>query len=383
MNKQHIVALDYIRGLAMLGVIGIHTGAYSLSYPDSSPHLFALFEIFTRFSVPIFFFVSAFGLFISQPLAADFNYPAFMRRRFKSVLLPYLAWSILYMLHYTWISGDAGIWHLPTVYEYFFFGLASYQLYFLVILLWFYALMPLWRQLTRLIVKAPATSLFMLLFGQIVFNYYSSYLLKTGFDNYYLNVAVQYRMNYWIFHYLFIFILGAVCAELYPQFQAALERYRQRVTIFFTVTLGGMLLAYYYFIYFKQFSLEAAVNTVHQLSPIGVLYTVGATLFWFKLFSTPLSKWLSALLSRLGEYSYLIYLVHPLVMYHLFAQLTKASIPLTPPAVIAFYLVTLALSTGLALLITRAGSLIPLVSLALTGSFPKQHPLRHKHNRTM
>ncbi|SMC75209.1 acyltransferase [Sporomusa malonica] len=378
MPKQHILALDYIRGLSMLGVLGIHTGAYSLAYPAVNPHLFALLEIFTRFSVPIFFFVSAFGLFISQPLKAEFSYLAFMRRRFKAVLLPYLAWSLLYMLHYTWASGDFSIWNRPLVYEYFLFGLASYQLYFLVILVGFYALMPLWRQLVRCILKAPLAGLLSLLIGQIAFNYYSSYLLTAGFDNYYLNLAIQHRMSYLVLHYLFIFILGAVCSELYPQFLAALERNKRVVNVSFVATLTGMLFFYYHLVYFKQYSLEQAVNTVHQLSPVGVLYTLGATLFWFKTFSRPLPTKLSAALGCLGRYSYLVYLVHPLVMYYLIVELTRMAIPLTPTVTVAFYFATLALSTCLASIITMIGTLVPLLSLALTGSLPKQETIRQK-----
>lgn len=223
MAKQHIVALDYIRGLSMLGVLGIHTGAYSLTNPVANPHLFVLLEIVSRFSVPIFFFVSSFGLFISQPLQKEFHYLDFMRRRFNAVFLPYIAWSLLYMPHYTWISGDAGIWDKPHFYEFLFFGLASYQLYFLVILIWFYALMPLWRMLARFLINNPLSGL-VLLIVQIAFNYYSSYILKPGYDNYYLNLAVQHRMSYLILHYVFIFMLGAVCAELYPQFTAILKR---------------------------------------------------------------------------------------------------------------------------------------------------------------
>ncbi|MGL5513875.1 MAG: acyltransferase family protein, partial [Sporomusa sp.] len=197
MPKQHVVALDYIRGLSMLGVLGIHTGAYSLAYPAVNEHLFALLEIFTRFSVPIFFFVSAFGLFISQPLSKPFCYQAFMRRRLKAVLLPYLAWSLLYMLHYSLMIANVNIWNWPLICEYLFFGLASYQLYFLVILVWFYTFMPLWRHLTSWIIKTPIISLFSLLLGQIAFNYYSSYILAAGFGNYYLDLAIQHRMSYW------------------------------------------------------------------------------------------------------------------------------------------------------------------------------------------
>ena len=58
MQKQRIPAIEYIRGISMLGVIGIHTGSQYLSNPASNIHLVAMFEIFTRFSVPIFFFIS-------------------------------------------------------------------------------------------------------------------------------------------------------------------------------------------------------------------------------------------------------------------------------------------------------------------------------------
>jgi surface polysaccharide O-acyltransferase-like enzyme len=68
--SQRIAAIEHIRGLAMLGVIGIHTGAWSLSNPAVNIHLFALFEIVSRFSVPIFFFITAFGLFY-QPKRQD------------------------------------------------------------------------------------------------------------------------------------------------------------------------------------------------------------------------------------------------------------------------------------------------------------------------
>jgi surface polysaccharide O-acyltransferase-like enzyme len=135
MTTARIKAIEYIRGIAMLGVVGIHTGAYSLTNPSVNIHLFAIFEIFTRFSVPIFFFISAFGLFYRQSLDSPFNYRHFFSRRLQTVLLPYVTWSLLYMLHYTWVSGDSQPWQPPLLYEYFIFGLASYQLYFLVILL--------------------------------------------------------------------------------------------------------------------------------------------------------------------------------------------------------------------------------------------------------
>ena len=376
MANRHIVALDYIRGIAMLGVLGIHTGAYSLSYPAANPHLFALYEIVTRFSVPIFFFVSAFGLFLSQPLNQSFYYPAFMGKRFRAVLLPYLAWSLIYMSHYTWISGDTNLWHRPLIYEYFTFGLASYQLYFLVILIWFYALMPLWRLLTRWLLAAPLPGLTLLLLAQIAFNYYSSYLLHAATDNYYLGLAIKYRMSYWVWHYLFIFLLGAVCAERYDRLLAFITQYSRQITLACSTALTGILTHYYYLVYYQHYTLEAAVNTVHQLSPWGVLYTVCATLFLFKVFSRTLPACLAAALCRLGKDSYVIYLVHPLVMYYLLFELNQFNLALTPLRTIAFYLTTLFISSCLTWLIQQTGSYIPVLGLLLTGSLPSKNKQR-------
>lgn len=369
MSKQRIVAIEYIRGISMLGVVGIHTGAFSLSNPNVNIHLFALLEIFTRFSVPIFFFVSAFGLFINQNLNDPFNYLNFMKRRLRTVLIPYLTWSLIYMVHYTWISGDTAIWRQPLLSEYFLFGLASYQLYFLVILLWFYALMPLWRSLVRKTINNPIRSLVVLLFLQILFNYYSSYLLQPLSPSFYLNLALQYRLSYWVAHYIFIFILGAICAIKYNDFLKIIRNNRAAVTTFFYLTLLGMLIFYYYLLFVKGYTPEAAVNTAHQLSPVGVLYTFAATLFWFSLFSfNKISTRLAYIFQNLGNHSYMVYLVHPLVMYYLIIYLTSHNILMTVPIVASFFILAVLLSLSVAVLVTNLSRYVPMINTLLLGT---------------
>jgi len=369
MSKQKIHALDYIRGIAMLGVVGIHTGSYSLSNPTVNVHLFALLEIVTRFSVPIFFFVSAFGLFINQDLTRKLNYLQFMTRRSRTVLIPYLVWSLFYMIHYTFISKDTSIWHPPLLYEYFLFGLASCQLYFLVILLWFYALMPLWRSMVRLIILHPIRNLGILLLLQILFNYYSSYVLKATVSNYYLHELLSYRLNYWVFHYLFIFLFGAVCAVKLASFQQSIKDYQRHIKVFFYFTILGMLTYYYYLLTTLHYSPEQAVNTAHQLSPIGVLYTLGSTLFLFIIFQqSKMPQFAKNTLGSLGEHSYLVYLIHPLVMYYLSMYLAKYNIVMSALIVIGFYLVTSILSLVFAMCIKKISTFLPIINLLLTGS---------------
>ena len=113
MKKPRLAAIEYIRGISMLGVVGIHIGAAYLGQhttPDAiaNPHIVALLEIFTRFSVPIFFFISAFGLFYNLDLSQPFVYKDFLKRRYKAVVVPYVVWSLFYIVHYCVLWQDPG-----------------------------------------------------------------------------------------------------------------------------------------------------------------------------------------------------------------------------------------------------------------------------------
>lgn len=372
--KNRIQSIEYIRGLSMLGVIGIHTGAYSLSAPDVNIHLFALLEIVTRFSVPIFFFVSAFGLFLHHDLKGSFSYVSFMKRRCQTVLLPYILWSLLYMIHYTWTTSDVMIWQSPLVYHFFLFGLASCQLYFLVILMWFYLFMPLWRKLVVMILQSPRLFLPLLLIGQIAFNYYSCYLLKADFSSEIINLVLDYRVSYWVLHYIFIFLLGAICAVQYEQFLLWLKKHYIQINVFLFIALSGMLGFYYILLFELGYSPEAAVNTNHQLSPPGVLYTLAVTLFlMLMLENVQLPPALRKVFSLFGEHSYAVYLIHPLVMYYLANYLSDRAIIMNEPIVIAFYLGTVTISIAAAKLIRIITQPLPLLSLGLTGSITKSN----------
>jgi surface polysaccharide O-acyltransferase-like enzyme len=367
--SDRILGIEYIRGIAMLGVVGIHTGAYSLSNPEVNIHLFALLEIFTRWSVPIFFFVSAFGLFLNYQPDRPFDYGKFARRRFQGVMAPYLIWSLLYMYHDTLVTGDGWRWLEPFIYEHLFFGLASYQLYFLVILIWFYALMPLWRWLLPRLLAKPVRNLSLLLALQIAFNYYSSFLWDISSDDYILKLLIEHRLSYMPFHYVFIFMFGAVCAARFTDFTAFISRHRQAVNKFFFTSMAAML-GLYYLMLIQGHSMMEAVFTVHQLHPAGVIYTLAASLYWFALFSRQPSGYAAKLLAPLSRHAYPVYLVHPLVMYYLMDYIAGWGWTMTVPVVIFFYLATLAVSMAFGYLLERAGRLLPLLSILLTGACP-------------
>lgn len=369
--RERVVAIEYIRGVAMLGVVGIHTGAYSLAGPEVNIHQFALLEIASRFSVPIFFFVSAFGLFRQYGPEEPIDYGNFARRRAATVLVPYLAWSLLYMAHITWTTGEVWPWQKPYVFEYLFFGLASYQLYFLVILLWFYALMPLWRAAVPRIAARPLPWLGALLVAQIAFNHWSCNVLAAGAEDYYVNLLLKHRLSYWVLHYVFIFVLGGVCAVRLDDFRAFAARRRRELGLFFLLSLAAVL-GHYYWLLAHGRDLEQAVNAVQQLSPGGVVYTLAACLFLFALLDRPLPARVSSPLALLARHSYAVYLVHPLAMFYLAKWLGENGLAMTAPVVTGFYLATAAASLLLAAALERAAGLVPALGLVLTGTAPKR-----------
>ncbi|MBQ7454482.1 MAG: acyltransferase [Selenomonadaceae bacterium] len=355
MKKPYLDSIEYIRGVSMLGVVAIHTGSQYLLNPTPNVHLVALFEIVSRFSVPIFFFVSAFGLFYRMDLTEPFSYGKFLRRRFKAVLLPYLLWSVLYVVHDKFFYG-APIPEPGYAAEILFFGLAKYHLYFMVILIWFYLLMPLWIFLVK---RMTPAKLFLLLAAQIAFDFWSSYsgwlwqftnALPDGF----LKMCLQWRLNWLVLHYVFVFVFGGVLAANSQRFFAWCSSHRNFIVAIFLLSLT-ILLGYYYFVQvFKGYTPLDAVNTAHQLSPPGIFYTIAASIFFFALFQfgrlpTPLKKFLSVL----GKNSYFVYLAHPLTIAYLSLEMGKLGLIMTARNALIFYVATVAVTLAASLLIKK------------------------------
>ena len=282
-KKPRLPAIEYIRGISMLGVVGIHTGSQYLANVAANMHLVALFEVATRFSVPIFFFISAFGMFYNLDMSKPFDYKSFLQRRMKTVLVPYVIWSLFYLIHYAVLWGDTSV--LSPFYIAFsmFFGTAGYQLYFMVILLWFYFMMPIWVWLIR---RMSWLALGGLLVFQIAFDYWSCFMLNSaGVENFFLRSLIDYRLNYWVMHYIFIFVLGGYLAVNINWFMSFLTECRGRIIGFFWLTFAGLLGYYYWLIFTKGYTPLEGINTAQQLCPAGIFYTLGASLFFFAIFT--------------------------------------------------------------------------------------------------
>lgn len=314
MSKRFVYSINNMRGLCMLGVIAIHIGSIALTNPYPNIWLIGILEILSRYSVPAFFFLSAFGLFYNHPLTQSFSYLEYIKKRLKTVLIPYLTWSLFYLLYTATISHQVQLLYPLAILKSLWYGLGMYHLYFLVILLWFYLLMPVWRYLLTYINQYPRFIMPLLFISNVLFNYYSSYIWITPAHSFWHD-AIAYRLNYLIFHYLFIFLFGAFVATYWQIVLHWLHQHGKLLCFAQLVTTVGMISAYLGVMHAWHYDPLSAVFTIHQLSPIGMCYTVSTLLFCLYIWEchTFPSFW-HTFFQRLGDASYPIYLIHPLFL---------------------------------------------------------------------
>lgn len=372
--------IDNLRGICMLGVIGIHIG--SLALAPNNFTLYLLLEILSRYSVPSFFFISGYGLACTDKgllSGSRLNYIDFMKKRLRGAGLPYLSWSFFYMLYF-WLILPPGFvsWNPLHVAYVLFFGLGCYHLYFMVILLWFYASYPLWRRLLRIIIHQSIPFMLVLLFiFQLAFNWWTTHPgLNTAGWSVLAKNFFDYRLNYLPLHYLLIFISGGLAACYWEKFIALLRRYSAMVCIIFAASVAWDVQSCYEAVTVKGYTLIDLANTYHQLSPQGLCYTVGSLLFfclaldWLERRAQSegsLAKPFYKAVSILSAYSMLIYFVHPLLLDWLSSAYNHFGIIMTVKKVALSYVLLVLGSLALSILLTKVFANASTLKLLFTG----------------
>ena len=372
--------IDNLRGICMLGVIGIHIG--SLALAPNNFTLYLLLEILSRYSVPSFFFISGYGLACTDKgllSGSQLNYIDFMKKRLRGADLPYLSWSLFYMLYF-WLILPPGFvsWNPLHVAYVLFFGLGCYHLYFMVILLWFYASYPLWRQLLRIIIHQSIPFMLVLLFiFQLAFNWWTTHPgLNTAGWSVLAKNFFDYRLNYLPLHYLLIFMSGGLAACYWQKFITLLRSYSAMVCVIFAASVAWDVQSCYEAVTVKGYTLIDLANTYHQLSPQGLCYTVGSLLFfclaldWLERKAqseSSLANLLYKAISTLSAYSMLIYFVHPLLLDWLSSAYNHFGIIMTVKKVALSYVLLVLGSLALSILLTKVFEKCSTLKLLFTG----------------
>lgn len=363
--------IDKLRGICMLGVLGIHTGSLALMCAAPNPHLYMLLEILSRYSVPAFFFISGYGLFCHYKPGTALNYREFIKKRFQSSGIPYLSWSLFYMVYFSTVVPGCIPWFSPLgLLHILFWGLACYHLYFMIILLWFYAFFPLFQKLMAFIQRIGLKTGFAALFVlQMLFNYWT---MHPGITAQQLPFVLQdfftYRLNYLPLHYLFIFMLGGLAAIKEHEFFQTIAAKFKAVTALYVLSIAYIGGSYYWYYYKHGYDLISLTNTFQQLSPQGFFYTIASILFFCALFARQQTgNFFTKAVDFISDNSMLVYFCHPFWLSMIDRISHHSGIVMTTKRVIAAYVILLAVSLVTSIVLTKLSRHIAPLHYVLTG----------------
>ncbi|MEF2968156.1 acyltransferase [Paenibacillus sp. M1] len=317
MKKASLEEIQILRGIAFLAVVMQHTIAGIFYQPGLSPMALNVATItlgLIRFAVPLFVFITGVVLFYNYD--AKIDYIAFLRKRFKQVVIPYLAWTVFYYVWVGFLSGVAATstWdQLLQVIKLSLTGSASYHLWFMVMIIPFYLLFPLFKLLISKNRKwwvnlAVVAAVF-------VVNLLLVYALSKGMiqsDNPNLGFIYNYLDRNFLF-WVFYFILGGFAGLYYDRWKT----FVRKSWIFSCVLLGICM----YYISSKIVRINEGVTdnpylfSANVTAPLNPLMMVTILLLLFLVFT--LAEKIAAsqarpanLLRTFGKYSFGAYLIH-------------------------------------------------------------------------
>lgn len=291
-EKHYSMSADYLRTLAILAVVFIHTTTKTLEVGRYDVHhlWWALFLNQTlRFAVPLFFLISGFLLELNYK--EKFSFFTFFRKRFAKVLIPYLFWSIFYSFF---------IFHLPLDVKFLYsllVGDASYQLYFIPTLMIFYLIFPVFHQLRSFLFnKYILSPLIFLELGLLAYDYYFHFVypitpIRTAVLNY-----IPFLLGMWASHHK-------------ESLSNTIHKYKK--ALFLLVAFLGIGVFYESYTYFLSTRKIDAIYS--QYRPLVLLYTLCLSGFLYVVFEGYTKhKHFFMLLSRL---SFFVFFIHVAILY--------------------------------------------------------------------
>ena len=291
-----------LRGLAILGVLTIHTlsSIHGDYLPSSGWSWVAIgLDQLARFSVPLFVALSGYG-FWQKYAGQPFNYLEFITRQAKKLLPWYVVASVTYSLIFLALPGWKALGDVGPIWRQLVRGTADYQLYFVPMIFELYLLFPVVKKLVE---KLPWISLGAGFLGELWL--YQHATIMGGDQD-------QYR---WFFTWIFYYILGM----LLPRIHAFLRGSTRKILAVYALAAGSC----FYLIWRAATAVAAGVDPIIAMrftQAETLVYAAFAVVALFAAAQTasPVLVRRSTWLIRIGSWSYLIYLFHTLVLRLIF-----------------------------------------------------------------
>ncbi|WP_165423275.1 acyltransferase [Ktedonosporobacter rubrisoli] len=317
-RRAHIYELDPLRICTALCVVGVHVLSFTLflNHTDIGTQIQNAFVVALHFTREVFMFVTAFAM-VYVYYGRPFNFKRFWTKRGIGVLIPYAIWSIIY----TWVNNPplpAGTFTKTALLD-ILTGNASYQLYYILLTLQFYLILPLFLLFLKQVKNRPWIVLSISFVFQVVFMYLDYHLLQKGSlaSSGFWQFIAQYQ-NRFVLVYQLYFILGGLTALYLQQVRAFLLRHGRAVVCLTLFALAGLWIHYVLQMRIYQEPMDYATSV---LQPAMVFYSTAviAGFFWL------VSRWAKRvdadgrpkgyrIWHLLSDVSFGVYLIHALLL---------------------------------------------------------------------
>ncbi|MCS0646069.1 acyltransferase [Curtobacterium flaccumfaciens] len=232
-KPRHLYEVDVLRILTFACVIGVHTTSHTAATDDVGLNALLALLHFTRL---VFFSLTAFVLVYSYTLRPR-PMAQFWPKRFLLVGVPYLAWSFVYVAA-AWLLSPTRRGDLPdlvrTAAEGIVTGTSWYHLYFLLVTMQVYLLLPVIVWLVRRTRGHHVTVLVVALLVQLVV--FAGYKYFPASDAW-----MQGYQKQFFFSYVFFIVSGAIAADHADAFLRFIRVHRRSVLWAFA-GVGGVIL---------------------------------------------------------------------------------------------------------------------------------------------
>ncbi|MBA4600808.1 acyltransferase [Thermoactinomyces mirandus] len=301
--KKRIEEADYIKGIAILGVIFIHVTAFCLRPFESLTDggLFFILNQLGRFSVPVFFMLSGLFLFYRYYENESFPLKRFYKKRTMYILIPYLTWSVIYLLYGNLTHPRMAPTGLQSI-EAIFKGNSYYHLYFLIVMVQFYLLLPGLIRAFRKFGGMTVVSVTLLISVAAESMTWWEVTRKFSWLQTYAKDAMRY-FPAWLFY----FCLGGWIGQQGNRIHRFMTKIPFPAAFVFFLTSAVVML----------FESLARKHTGFFNYSV-IFYSVTSLLLWYQV----TSKWKVPWLLTLGRYSFGLYLIHPMLL-NLFSKISS------------------------------------------------------------
>lgn len=279
-SHPHIYELDPLRSLTALAVVAVHVLFFTSGFYSNAAATTIQFGLLdtVHWTRDVFLAITAFVLtyvYYGRPFSAR----SFWSKRSLGVLLPYVLWS----LAYSWANNPV---HEPvafakTAFVQILTGTASYQLYYILLTLQIYIVLPLFLALLKRIARHPWRALAISFALELVtMHVLFQYLQQGPLASSSLGQSLFAFANGFLLTYQFYVILGGLGALYMDRVRAFLSSHGKWAIGAFVFGLGVALADYAFEIWVHHMSpvLASAV-----LQPVIIIYSLGVIVFLYWL----------------------------------------------------------------------------------------------------